>query len=216
MSIVHLLSSSQERIDQQPNKDLAKQIIQTQDGAAIAELEQLLKSKKKNQLFDVLKTIEMIGEEAPEMIAHLFEPLSFCLQHPVNKIVWIGMSAMSHVSRFHPQLTYELLPKIIHTMENGGVIMRDKGFKMMVILYTETDYQGDLKLLMLEQLRVAPDNQFGQYLEKWIAVILKEDIPDLIGVIEERLPELTDANHRKRAEKNLKKLIHQQSKAANS
>ncbi len=207
MSIVHLLSSSQDRIDQQPNKDLAALIVQSQDTAAITELELLLSTKKINQLFDVLKTLEMIGEKSPEMIAPLYPKLTSILDHKTNKIVWIGMSAMSHISNFHPEITYQLLPKIIKTMTEGGVIMRDKGFKMMVGLYTIPSYTSDMSPLLLEQLLIAPDNQFGQYLEKWIAVILDADIAKVIKVIEERLPELSDTNHRKRAEKNLKRLF---------
>ena len=92
-------------------------------------------------------------------------------------------------------------------MAEGGVIMRDKGFKMMVALYTIPSYTSDMTSLLLEQLLIAPDNQFGQYLEKWIVVIFHADIVHVIKVIEERLPELSDTNHRKRAEKSLKRLL---------
>ena len=90
MSIEPLLSSSQDRIDQQPNKDLAALIVQSQDTEAIAELEILLSTKKVNQLFDVLKTLEMIGEKSPKMIASLYPKLTSILDHKTNKIVWIG------------------------------------------------------------------------------------------------------------------------------
>ena len=182
-------------------------IVQSRDMQAIAELGKLLISTDKDLLFDVLKTLQMIGAEAPETISHLYPKLSETLDHKVNKVVWMGMCAMSEISHFHAKHTYHLLPKIMETMNAGGAILKDKGFTIMLNLYMDLQYQDDLDILMLEQLTLAPDNQFGQYVEKWTLCIQPRHLAGLIKVVEERITELSDPMHKKRSMKALKRLL---------
>jgi hypothetical protein len=114
---------------------------------------------------------------------------------------------MSHICTFHPENTFELLPKILKVMNAGGAIMKDKGVSMLLSLYNNPIYKEDAKFLMLEQLSLAPDNQFGQYVEKWTLIIDQKDIDDLIFVVESRIPDLADPIHQSRAAKCLKKLL---------
>ena len=206
MSIRHLLSSAQDRRDMLPNKELAKMIVQSRNATAVSELETLLVTQDDQLLFDVLKTLQIIGEEAPEMIAHLYPKLAFVLGHKTNKVVWMGMCVMSNISYLHPEITYQLLPTIMERMNAGGAIMKDKGFSIMLSLYLGSQYQEDLNVLMLEQLRLAPDNQFGQYIEKWMACVLPAHTAGLVAVTEERIAELSDPMHKKRSIKVLKKI----------
>ncbi|MEO9474275.1 MAG: hypothetical protein ABJG41_02030 [Cyclobacteriaceae bacterium] len=209
MHLIDRLSSTQGLRTQDANKALAKDILISQDFEAIHELKSLLTSPPDQKvLFDVLKTLETIGESNPKMIEHLFEDLSSLLNHKKNMVVWIAMSALSHITMFHPQRTFELLGNILQVMDGGSVITRDKGMVMLVGLYNETAYRQDVKPLIVEQILMAPDNQFGQYVEKWMKVILPEDVPVLIDTLEQRLPELTSPSHQKRAHKNLKKLLN--------
>ena len=209
MAIIDRLSSSQGLRTQDANKAVAREILTSQDLEAIDELKNLLTNPPNQKvLFDVLKTLETIGESSSKMIAPLFEELIPILNHKKNMVVWIAMSALSHITVFHPQRTFELLGNILQIMDEGSVITRDKGFVMLVGLYKEVAYRQDLKHLIVEQLLKSPDNQFGQYVEKWMEVISPEDVPALIDTLEQRLPELTSPSHQKRAHKNLKKLLN--------
>ncbi|MEP4535315.1 MAG: hypothetical protein ABJ004_19625 [Cyclobacteriaceae bacterium] len=208
MAIIDRLSSSQGLRTQDANKALASEILISQNFEAIDELKNLLTNPPDQKvLFDVLKTLETIGEANPKMIGHLFEEFIPILSHKKNMVVWIAMSALSHITVFHPQRTFELLGTILQIMDKGSVITRDKGFVMLVALYNEAAYRPDVKALIVEQLLKAPDNQFGQYVEKWMKVISAEDVPALIDTLEQRLPDLTSPSHQKRAHKNLKKLM---------
>ncbi|WP_258103200.1 hypothetical protein [Marinoscillum sp. MHG1-6] len=207
MDVLSRLASSQERLDQDPNKVLAQEIVQSNDILAIGELKALLQHKSTNILFDALKVLEVVGENDPELIRDLFDDLVPLLTHKTNKIVWIAMSAFCQITHYHPEKTFDHLPRILQIMDEGSVITRDKGFKILVGLYTDERYRDECKPLIREQLIKAPDNQFGMYTEKWMEVIQPSDLRSLITIVEKRHPELTSPSHIKRAQKNLARLL---------
>ncbi|MFT6868704.1 MAG: hypothetical protein ACJA08_003559 [Cyclobacteriaceae bacterium] len=207
MTILSKLSSSQNERSQKPNKALAKSILLGRDLEAVSELQSLLRNPPSEKvLFDVIKVLEMIGESEPEMIKDLFDDLRPILHHKKNMIVWMCMSAISNIAFFHSNKTYDQLASILQIMDEGSIITRDKGFVILVGLYRNLRYRADLSPLIMEQLLKAPDNQFGQYVERWIPVALPSDLVHISRIIEERMEELINPSHRKRAEKNLLKI----------
>lgn len=207
MRILSELSSSRNERTQNPNKALAAEILISKDDDAIEELRKILiNPPNDNLLFDAIKVLQTIGDSNPKMIRHLINEFIPILDHKKNKIQWMCMSAISTISTFHSEVVYSNLTKIIKVMEQDSIIAKDKGFLIMTRLYAQSNYQGDLKALILEQLYKAPDNQFGQYVEKWMMVIESDDIKSLQDIIEQRLPELSRSSHQKRAIKKLSKL----------
>jgi len=94
-------------------------------------------------------------------------------------------------------------------MDQGSVVTRDHGINLLIDLYSQTKYQKDITPLLEEQLLKAPDNQLGQYTEKWMKVIATSDIEKLLKILNRRLPELTSEYHKKRIDKNIRKLVKQ-------
>ncbi|MFY0601154.1 MAG: hypothetical protein JXR03_15865 [Cyclobacteriaceae bacterium] len=207
MSIFNKLASSLGDPTQKPNKALANEILKTNDHDAIIELQQLLKSSDQKVVSDVLKVLNEIGEANASLAKDLFDDVVPFLENKKNMIIWMGIGALSHITIYHPAKTYAHLAKILKIMDDGSVITRDRGFVILVGLYSNARYQKDIKPLIIEQLLKAPDNQFGQYVEKWMLEISDDDRKNLIDVLEERLAELVHPSHQKRAQKNLKKLI---------
>ncbi len=207
MSIESEFSTSMGRIDQNPNKELASRICQSKDAEAVKAIIAFLKKPTNdNLLFDALKVLEMVGESDAELARPAFEGIFPYLRHPATKVVWMAMSALSQVSQFYPQKTFDKLELIVSIMENGSVICRDKGFKMLTQLYTHQKFREVVVALMEEQLLLAPDNQLGQYAEKWMEVAEKHHFKNIRRALEARANELHNPGHQKRMIKNLKKL----------
>ena len=207
MSISDRFSRSNGTRNEQLNKQLAKEIVTARDQELVNEVIGVLKtSQSADVLSDGLKVVEMIGEEAPELVETAFETVLGLLDHQQNKIQWRAMSALSTFCEFHPTALYEQLGKILKIMDSGSVITRDHGVRILIMLYQKANYRNTLTQLLKEQILMAPDNQLGQYAEKWMAVIDREDIPLLIKQLEVRQQDLTSPSHQKRISRVLQQL----------
>lgn len=207
MTVANRFARSLGANNEGPNKQLAEEIVASQDLAAIEEIASLITSAPNpDVLSDALKVIEMIGGQQPELVQDLFGPIFLLIQHKTNKVKWRAMCALSSFAHLQPGKAFEGLGDILQAMDSGSVIARDHGMQILLRLYTRPTYQDTLSPLIAEQLLIAPDNQLGQYAEKWMGVILHEDRSKLIQILEARLPELTSPSHQKRISRVLMKL----------
>lgn len=207
MSVTGHFASSLGRNSQLPNKELARQIVASNDGNAVGEIMNLISNSPNTDLLaDALKVLEMIGEKKPVLASPAFDVVLPLLLTKVNKIQWRAMTVLSTIAGFHQHTIFTQLGKILEIMDQGSVITRDSGFKILVALYVNPTYSNELAPLMLEQILAAPDNQLGQYAEKWMKVIRAEHAAALTMALESRRRDLTHPSHQKRIDKILLKL----------
>ncbi|RED99758.1 hypothetical protein [Marinoscillum furvescens] len=203
MSIRERLSRSLSVNNEGPNKTLAAEIVQTADAESINELISLLQDEHTDVVADTLKVLEMVGLKLPALVGPQAEQVFELLNHPSNKIQWRAMCVLSSIAHECPKFLEAHLPKILEVMDNGTVITRDHGVKILLALYPAI---ATTPGLLLDQIQRAPDNQLGQYAEKWATVITPEDVADLILILENRLKDLHHPSHQKRISRVLKKL----------
>ncbi|MFY0608134.1 MAG: hypothetical protein JXR10_15550 [Cyclobacteriaceae bacterium] len=213
MDITSRFSSTQGSREQHLNKLLAKEIVDNHEEEFIHQINKVLLSGAKLDIIaDALKVIEMVGQAKPEMVKMTLSSVMKLLDHKSNKIQWRAMSALSTFGHLSLKLIYEELGKILMIMDAGSVITRDHGIKLLVAMYQQPEWQNDLASLLEEQLLAAPDNQLGQYAEKWLEVITPAHHSRLKHILEGRLPELVSPSHQKRISRVLKKLEKQRQK----
>ncbi len=211
MNIIERLASQQNRRDQKPNIELGREIARSGDTKAINEIRSLLTNKNTSIeiLADLIKTLESVGEVAPDLIADLYPQVITFIDHKNNQIVWRTMCVLALIGPFNRKLVFQDLSRILEIMDQGSVITRDHGINLLIDLYSQKEYHKDITPLLEEQLLKAPDNQLGQYTEKWMKVIATSDIEKLLKILNGRLPELTSEYHKKRIDKNIRKLVKQ-------
>lgn len=209
MHLAEKLSCKQGRKDQQPNIELGHNIARTEDQDSLKEIKQLLNDQDTSSaiMADFLKVLEAIGETRPDLISDFYPELSKNLRHEKNFIVWRAMCVLSQIAALNKDHVYKDLGRMLQVMDKGSVITRDHGFDILVCLYHEEKFRRWVIPLMEEQLLKAPDNQFGQYAEKWLAVIATKDASRLLKLVQERFPELMKTAHQKRAAKIILKLL---------
>lgn len=185
-------------------------IVQNQNTTAVDSLILLIQHPADiDTLGDALKVLECIGLEQPELAKPAFRTILTLLDHKQNKIQWRAMSALCPISYFFPKEIYDNLDKVLSTMDQGSVITRDHGFKILVTLYQVPAYEEVLKELILEQVLAAPDNQLGQYAENWFEVISPKHMESLQKALASRSIELTAPSHQKRIARLMKKIYQQ-------
>lgn len=205
-NVIDHFSSSLDRRDQGPNEEIAQQIVDGEGGKLLEEVVQVIQSKAvtrtKNDAVMVLMAISRIN---PKMLVNQADLFIHLLESKSNRQVWGSMIALANMASLVKEKIKPHLAKILQAMDEGTVVTRDHGFSILTELYKE-DRTGDLLALIHEQLLNAPPNQVGQYTEKFMEVVRREDIPAFVEALEVRGRELINEHHLKRLGKNLKKL----------
>lgn len=207
MTIADRLSSSLGERSQMPNKELARDVVSSRDQNALNELRQLISAKENTDVVgDALKVVEVMGELDSEFTKDAIAEILPLLHHKSNKIQWRAMSALSTIAEHHLDLMMSNIGEIIDVMNAGSIITKDHGVKILLVLYTRKDFRESVSHLLNEQVLLAPDNQLGQYAEKWSHIIAKEHVNMLIKTLETRATDLYSPSHQKRIARVLKKL----------
>ncbi len=111
MNAIDLLATSLNRQDDQPNQDLAVEIIQNKRTDWIKELTELLHHKDKNIQSDSIKVLYEIGERgAAKLITPYCKEFGEILKTKNNRLIWGAMTAIDAIASVNPEVVYELLP----------------------------------------------------------------------------------------------------------
>ena len=205
MPVIEKLATSLDRRDEEPNKELASHIAQTNDSEAVAELVQL-QHKNRNIQSDSIKTLYELGGIKPALISPYVTHFVLLLQSKNNRMVWGAMAALSAVASINPELLYQHLTTILDAAAKGSVIAKDHANRILVHLTKTSAYTSNVLALLIDQLKDAPLNQLPAYAENTATVVTDAFKPELLRVLQERLPEVEQESKRKRLEKVLKKL----------
>lgn len=210
MSIQDQLVFAQNRNDQEPNKRVAKQIVDAGDEKEVKELVSFIETRPKQRAqSDAILALAYIGDQAPHLLAGEVDFLIDQLKSSINRVIFGSMIGLSHIAHLKKETLYDSLPQIIDAMDSGTVVTRDYGYRIMITLYQEDTLRNDLFLLIQEQLMKAPSNQLGQYAERLMAVLNKSHLKPLIETLEGRKEDISNEHHIKRLTKNLKNLYKQ-------
>lgn len=207
MSIGDKLSYALGRRDQGPNKALAKRLVEEGGTAGLSSLVDFIETKPHRRLqMDAMLTMAWVAEQKPEMLVQHVQYLIEKLCDPIDRVSWGSMIALSYVSRLVPDKMYEAMPQILDAMDQGSIVGRDHGFRILINLYRIEKYRADLFFIVLEQIKKAPQNQLGQYTERLLEVIDNNHLQDLMHTLEQLREELSSEHHLKRLDKNLSKI----------
>ncbi len=206
LDVLSKIASAQNRRDEVPNQELAKEIIANEDRKAIQILIEHLSHKNKVIQNDCIKVIYEIGESRPDLIVRYFEIFLEMLDTKNNRLQWGVMTALNYIAHVKPQETFYHLPRILETAEKGSVITRDYAINIIITLADTEKYRTEAFALLREQLLGSPVNQFAMYAERTVPIIDKDNKEQFIKILETRMPDLEKESQKKRVEKIIRKL----------
>ena len=98
MKVLSKIASALNRRDEEPNQELAKEIVETTNKEAVEELVENLTNKNKAIQNDCIKVLYEIGEHQPAMIADHMDSFLALLNSKNNRLQWGAMTALNGIS----------------------------------------------------------------------------------------------------------------------
>ncbi len=203
--VIERLASSLGRRDEAPNIELAQEIAQTKNLAAVKVLVENLRSKKAIQN-DCIKVLYEIGALQPALISPYLSTFIELLDTKNNRLQWGLLTALQCLATEEAAKIYQALPQILVAAQKGSVISKDNAFYILVALSQDTQYRDNIFPILVEFITLSPPNQLPMYAEKSLPIIEPEQAQAMIATLQSRLADLEKESKRKRVEKVIKKL----------
>lgn len=192
MSVLSKIAFYQDRRDEVPNQELARELAQTQNVQDIREIAENLYNKNQNVQSDCLKVLYELGYLAPALVAGYVDDFLTLLQSKNNRLVWGGMIALATIASLRPKEIGEHLAAIQKAMEQGSVITVDNGVKILAqVVASDAGQSHVIFPYLLDHLRTCRLKDIPQHSEKIIAAVTAENKAAFIAVLEKRLDLLT-------------------------
>jgi hypothetical protein len=112
MSVLNKIAFYQNRRDEVPNQQLAKELAEAGNKASIAEIAQNLNHKNKSVQSDCLKVLYEIGYLKPDLIADYVQTFLDLLKSKTNRVVW-GTKTLAKVAATNPTYNKTITPYLM-------------------------------------------------------------------------------------------------------
>jgi hypothetical protein len=191
MSVLNRIAHLQNRRDEVPNQELARELAEQKDSLGVREIVENLWNKDKNIQADCVKVLYEIGFIEPSLIADYAEDFLKLLRSRNNRLVWGGMIVLSTVAELRADSIHAHLDEILKAMSAGSVITVDNAVKTLALAASDEAYRRDVFPYLLEHLRTCRPKDVPQHSEKSLPAVDASNKDDFIAVLEKRLEDLS-------------------------
>jgi hypothetical protein len=206
MSVLSRLASAQGRRDEEPNKELGRQLVAGRDVEGIREVAENLWNEDKRIRTDCLSVMEQVGLLEPELIEVYVVDFLDLVSSRENRLVWSAMINLALIAERQPQAIFERYDDLVNVIEEGSVITKDNGIRTLArVASTSAAYKEVILPYLMEELRTCRSKSVPQYAESIRCAIGPDTQEEYPSILHERLGGLSDAQ-RKRVTKLLKAL----------
>lgn len=167
MSVLSKLSHAQNRRDEVPNQELARELAKTKNLAGIREIAKNLLHDDRRMQYDCIKVMYEIGYLAPVLILPYADDFIKLLSSRHNRLVWGAMTALATIAQIAADQLYPHVAVIQKAMERGSVITVDAGVMTLAgIASQKDDYNQDIFPYLLAHLGSCRSKDVPQHAEK--------------------------------------------------
>jgi hypothetical protein len=193
MSVLNRIAYLQNRRNEVPNQELARELAEQKDRAGIREIAENLWNRDKNIQADCVKVLYEIGYLDPSLIADYAEDYLKLLRSRNNRLVWGGMIALSTVAELKADVIHAHLDDILKAMHAGSVITVDNAVKTLALAASNKAYRPAIFPHLLEHLRTCRPKDVPQHSEKSLPAVDASNKAVFIAVLEKRVEDLSAA-----------------------
>ena len=198
MSILPKLASSQERRDEEPNKELGRKLVKENDTAGIQEAADNLHHEDKRIQSDCLSVLEQVGHLNPALIENYAADFLKLITSKENRLVWAAMINLALIADRKPKEIFDNFEKIVRVMETGSVITIDNGIKVLArIAAASAEYNREIMPFLFEQLRTCRSKSVPQYSESIAVAVNPNNQAQFIEILHYRMDHLSDSQRRR-------------------
>lgn len=206
MSALNKIAYYQQRRDEIPNQELARQLAESNDKQGIHEIAENLWNKNKNIRSDCLKVLYEIGYISPELIADYVEDFLKLLKDKNNRMVWGAMIGLATIAEKRPHDIWGQIDEVIRAVDQGTLITVVWGVKTLArVALADQEYHARLFPILIAQLLKCIPRDLLTHAESVVVAVDKGNPAEFLAVLEARQTELT-TSQRGRLKKILKQL----------
>jgi hypothetical protein len=192
MSILNRLASLQNRRDEVPNQELARDLATKKDKAGIREVVENLWNKDKNIQSDCVKVLYEVGYIEPELIAGYAEDFIKLLKSKNNRLVWGAMGALVAAAKIDPDTIFRNLNTIKKAKETGSVITVDNAISVLAhTASANPKYNATIFPDLLHHLAFCRPKEVPQHAERTFPAVNAGNKNEFIKVLEKRTEDLS-------------------------
>ena len=193
MSVLKRIAHLQNRRDEVPNQELARELAEQKNHEGIREIAENLWNKDKHIQADCIEVLYEIGYIDPTLIAEYANDFLRLLKSRNNRLVWGGMTALSTIAEVRAAFIHKHLDKIIKAMGDGSVITVDSAVRTLALAATKETSRPEIFPHLLEHLRTCRPKDVPQHSEKSLPAVDARNKEAFITVLEKRMGDLTGA-----------------------
>lgn len=192
MSVLNRIAHFQNRRDEVPNQQLARDLAAQKDKVGIREIAENLWNKDKNIQADCIKVLYEVGYFDPALIADYAEDFIKLLKNRNNRLVWGGMIALGTVAEMKADIVFVHLAEIQKAMDAGSVITMDNGVLALARAASKNEkYKKSIFPYLLGHLKTCRPKDVAQHSEKTLPAVNSSNKKQFINVLEKRAEDLS-------------------------
>jgi len=182
-----------------PNKELAQELIDTENKQGIKEISEYLYDKNKSISSDCLSVLYTIGYNKPELIQDYTDEFLELLESKINRMVWGSMIALSTIAPLKPDYLYKRIDLILRTIKEGTLITEVWGIKTLVNLsISNVEYKNRLIPILFDYLEKCRPIDFPKRIETILPVVDSSEDNEIIDrIVAIKHSELSDSQAKK-------------------
>jgi hypothetical protein len=194
MSVLNKVAYFQNRRDEVPNQEVARELARTRNAADIREIAENLWNKEPNIQSDCLKVLYELGYLAPELIADYVSNFLKLLKRRNNRMVWGGMIALSTIAPLKADEIFPHVDEIKKTMEEGTVITNDAGIKILAdIAAQKEEYRSEILPYLFKRLADCRSVDTPRYAERVAPAVDAAHKAEFIQILEKCMESATSS-----------------------
>jgi hypothetical protein len=192
MSVLNRIAHFQNRRDEVPNQELARDLAAKKDKAGIREIAENLWNKDRNIQADCIKVLYEVGVIDPKLIAGYAEDFVKALKSKNNRLVWGGMTALAEVAKANPDAVFSHLDEIKKAKETGSVITVDNAISTLAFTAAANEkYNKAIFPYLLKHLSNCRPKEVAQHSEKTLPAVNSKNKDEFVKVLEKRMEDLS-------------------------
>jgi hypothetical protein len=198
MSILPRLAGAKGRKDEEPNKELGRELVQNGDLEGIQEVADNLCNDDRRVRIDCLSVLEQVGLLAPALTEDYVPDFLRLVFSKDNRLVWAAMINLALVADRRPQQIFDHYDELVQVIDKGSVITRDNGLKVLArVAEGEGKRNHAITPYLLDQLRTCRPKSVPQYAESVRVAVTPYNQAEYIAILEERLASLSTAQQKR-------------------
>ena len=192
MSVLNKIAYFQNRRDEVPNQELARELAETKNEKGIQEIAENLGHENQNVQSDCLKVLYEIGYLAPELIADYVDDFLKLLKSKNNRMVWGGMIALATIAEIKPREIWKNVDDVIDALDHGTLITLVWGIKTLArVASTNKRYREKLFPILIKHLKTCIPRDVPTHAESVLCVVDDSHQQEFLSVLESRQAEMT-------------------------